>query len=271
MTKLGPHSPSLPAQRRRAPLGQRKSEPAKTAKTLASEDQILAAAAQLFREQGFAATTLRDLAAKTGLLLGSVHYRFPSKDHILLALARQAVQRGTEKIERAISQGSDALDRARLGMRAYLELLLSEEDAVYVLLHEWRSVTAEVRRELALCQRELDNLCDRIFADVDKAGLLKPGVSPELLRLFGLGAANWTAQWYRPGQGASPAQIADALLAVLGAGVLNEKGHRLLATAGLPLAMGTAGMAEGDGTTLRHVGVQPPNAKSAKISMKSTV
>ncbi len=212
----------------------------------------MAAAARLFRERGFAATTLRDLAAEAGLLLGSVHYRFPSKDHILLALARQAVQRGTEKIERAISQGSDALDRARLGMRAYLELLLSEEDAVYVLLHEWRSVTAEVRRELARCQRELDRLCDQIFADAEGAGLLKPGVSPQLLRLFGLGAANWTAQWYRPGRGASPAEIADTLLAVLGAGVLNEQGRRLLAASGLPPMMETAGMTETGGALRRH-------------------
>jgi AcrR family transcriptional regulator len=49
-----------------------------------SRAQILAAAARLFREQGYAATTLRQIAAAAGIQAGSIYYHFASKDDILI-------------------------------------------------------------------------------------------------------------------------------------------------------------------------------------------
>src|SRR4051794_20842097 len=53
----------------------------------------LDAAARLFRKQGFAATTVRQIAKQAGMLPGSLHYRFPSKEALLLALMERAIER----------------------------------------------------------------------------------------------------------------------------------------------------------------------------------
>ncbi len=49
----------------------------------ATRDQILVEAARLFRHQGYAATTLRQIADAAGIKAGSIYYHFGSKDEIL--------------------------------------------------------------------------------------------------------------------------------------------------------------------------------------------
>ena len=47
--------------------------------------QILDTALQLFRQRGFEATTVRDIASGAGLSLGAAYYYFPSKEAIVAA------------------------------------------------------------------------------------------------------------------------------------------------------------------------------------------
>jgi AcrR family transcriptional regulator len=57
------------------------------------DERVLFAAAQLFREEVSAGTTVREIAAAAKMLPGSLHYRFPSKDVILVELIKQGVKR----------------------------------------------------------------------------------------------------------------------------------------------------------------------------------
>ena len=52
-------------------------------KSHVSRDLILRVAAQLFRQQGYSATTLRQIADKAGMKAGSIYYHFDSKTAIL--------------------------------------------------------------------------------------------------------------------------------------------------------------------------------------------
>src|SRR5690606_2736379 len=61
------------------------------ARDRAPDERVLHAAARLFREQGYAATSLRDIARAAGMLPGSLHYRYPSKEDILSALMERAI------------------------------------------------------------------------------------------------------------------------------------------------------------------------------------
>ncbi|MFN4100613.1 MAG: TetR/AcrR family transcriptional regulator, partial [Pararhodobacter sp.] len=56
-----------------------------------SRDRLLAAAAQLFRQQGYAATTVREIGAATGLLSGSLFHHVRSKEDILFAVMERVI------------------------------------------------------------------------------------------------------------------------------------------------------------------------------------
>ncbi|MGV3621617.1 MAG: TetR/AcrR family transcriptional regulator, partial [Archangium sp.] len=66
---------------------------AKSTSSAGSEERALIAAGKLFREKGFAATTVREIADAADMLPGSLHYRYASKDDILVALMKRGVER----------------------------------------------------------------------------------------------------------------------------------------------------------------------------------
>jgi AcrR family transcriptional regulator len=65
---------------------------------------------------------LREIARDAGLLLGSLQYRFASKEVLLVCLMERAVTRATDAVRAAIEPTRDPLERLRLGMLAPLEV-----------------------------------------------------------------------------------------------------------------------------------------------------
>ncbi|MFH8252016.1 TetR/AcrR family transcriptional regulator [Microbacterium sp. B2969] len=76
----------------------RAGRPRATAATtqLAPRDEILDAAAALFVEKGFAATSTREIAERIGIRQASLYYHFAGKDDILVELLERTVRSSVE-------------------------------------------------------------------------------------------------------------------------------------------------------------------------------
>ena len=57
-----------------------------------ARQHIITCAARLFRERGYAAVSLRDVASETGATTGSLYHHFASKDELVQELLDQAHQ-----------------------------------------------------------------------------------------------------------------------------------------------------------------------------------
>lgn len=68
------------------------------ARSLATVDAILNAAAQVFEDRGYASGTTNRIAARAGVSIGSVYEYFPNKDAIIVALADQELARERQEI-----------------------------------------------------------------------------------------------------------------------------------------------------------------------------
>lgn len=189
-----------------------------------SDERVLQAAARQFREQGYAATTLRDIARAAGMLPGSLHYRYPTKEDILSALMERAIDRLIEGVLTAAAAGTDPLERLRLAMIEHVRILLSREDSVYVLFYDWRSLSPSAERAITRHRRRYEQFADELLAQAAASADLQPGVDLYLLRQFGFGASNWAAQWYDPKGPYTPEDIADAFFRYLTLGTLKPKG-----------------------------------------------
>jgi AcrR family transcriptional regulator len=76
--------------------------------------RILTAATDLFRRNGFAQTTMRDIAAEAGMALGAAYYYFDSKDAIVLAFYDQAQRDLQPLLEEALAGSSDLAFRLQV-------------------------------------------------------------------------------------------------------------------------------------------------------------
>lgn len=188
------------------------------------DERVLICAGKLFREKGFAATTVREIATEAKMLPGSLHYRFASKDDILVALMRRGVQRALKAIQTAIADEKDAAERLRLGLRAYLvQLCDTTDDSLYVFLFDWRSLTPGAKAGVQRQRKRFEDYWDGLLLEAHASGKARPLLDMELVRHFGFGAMNWVATWYVPGGPRTPEQIADTFWSFMAYGLLHER------------------------------------------------
>lgn len=183
------------------------------------EGFVLGVAGRLFREKGFGSTTVREIAAAAGLLPGSLHYRYRTKEDLLVALMERGMQRALTEVREAVAAVRDPSDRIREAMRTHLRLLVAGDDAIYVLLYEWRSLAEDDRRQIVRLRDSYESLWDGLLYEAVGAGQLRAGIDLKAVRLFVLGAMNWTAQWFSGTGSRSSEEIADLFWALLGSGI----------------------------------------------------
>jgi TetR/AcrR family transcriptional regulator, cholesterol catabolism regulator len=188
------------------------------------EDRFLDAAARLFRARGFAATTVRAIARAARMLPGSLHYRYPTKDALLLALMKRGVEADLTGIRAVLRGVRDPVERLRLALRARLRYLLSR-DAAQVVLFEWRALKGPARQEMVRLRDSYEAFWSGLLHEAAGTGRLRPEIDLRLLRFLMFGAINGAALWYRPEGPRTPDEICDAFWGLISYGVLDEA-HR---------------------------------------------
>jgi AcrR family transcriptional regulator len=178
---------------------------------------LLTAAAQLFRRQGFAATSTRDIAAAVGMHSGSPFYHFKSKDALLYAVIEEgmtsALVRQTLALQAAPGKQPSPQQQMRSLIRAHFETLLGPgNDFVPVMLYEHRSLGARQRASVAKLQSQYEAPWMPVLQALHKQGSL--GAQPKLARLLILGALNWAVQWFDRKKDASLDDLTDACMAL---------------------------------------------------------
>ena len=92
-----------------------------TGKAKATGGKILDAALELFRTQGFEATTMREIAAKADVATGAAYYYFPSKDAIVMAFYQRAFDEMQPRIQEAMESAGGLESRMRALIRVKFE------------------------------------------------------------------------------------------------------------------------------------------------------
>jgi len=169
--------------------------------------ELLHAAARLFRRKGFAATTTRDIATAAGMRAGSPFYHFDSKAALLFAVMEQGMRAALQRQAEAVA-GVPVPQQLRKLVRAHFDILLGPgSDFVPVMLYEWRSLTATQRAAIAKLQRDYEACWAGALRSLCEAGHIQADV--HLARLMFLGALNWSVQWYKPKKGASLDELTE--------------------------------------------------------------
>jgi len=84
-----------------------------TAKSEATRQRILAAALRVFRERGFDAATMREVAGEAGVAVGAAYYYFASKDAIVMAFYQQAQDEMAPALGEILSRARTLEQRVR--------------------------------------------------------------------------------------------------------------------------------------------------------------
>jgi AcrR family transcriptional regulator len=162
--------------------------------------ELLAAAARLFRQQGFDATSTRDIATAAGMRSGSPFYHFENKQALLAAVMREGMRSALERQTLATAAlPAQAAPRERLSVlvRNHFEVLLGpNSDFIPVMLYEWRRLDPDQVGEITALKDAYEAAWVPVLAALHSSGQLAG--DPVLARLMIFGALNWSVQWYQP-------------------------------------------------------------------------
>ncbi len=169
--------------------------------------QLVRESARLFREKGYDATSVRDIAAATGLQSGSWVYHFKTKQDILAAVMEEGLEQALERIEAIAREQLSPREHFRALLRTHLDTLLGPgQDFIPVLLYEWRSLDAAGRPRIIELQRRYEAVWDDVIRELQRSGDWAMPTRVDRLLMFG--ALNWIAHWYRPGGPLDVAELA---------------------------------------------------------------
>ena len=182
---------------------------------------ILDAAARLFRDGGYASTSLRDIADAAGMKAGSVYYHFASKDEIVAEVIELGVRAVAAEVDAELAKAA-VLPTARLraAMRGHLRSILELHAYTSANIRIYSELPDALRRRADAVRTSYDDVWRGLIADCAAAGELRAGVDTSALRLLLIGAMNGALEWYRPGGRLSVDAVADTFadLILKGAG-----------------------------------------------------
>lgn len=170
--------------------------------------QLLDAAARLFCQRGFHATSMRDIAKSVDMLSGSIYYHFDSKQDMLLAVYAEGARRIGDLVDAAAAGETDPWRRLEAASAAHLNALsITHRDYAQVMIRTLPQEADGVGGQL----REIRRDYEAKFRQLIDALLLPPDVDRHYLRLMLIGALNWSHVWYKPG-GDRPEVVAKAFI-----------------------------------------------------------
>ncbi len=173
-------------------------------------------ASDLFRERGYAATSIRDIARALSVQGASLYAHATSKEDVLWAIVERAAARYEAAADRAEAESharrpGDPAEAIAALVRAHVGVLTADVDEAGVFVNEWRALTGERRAEILQRRDAYQARFRRHIEDgiaVGEFAMTDAAIASSTL----LSALNGTAAWYDP-DGRLPAdRIADHLV-----------------------------------------------------------
>lgn len=190
--------------------------PRKPASETVQRDDILLAAAAVFRERGYQGATMADIARRVNLTAGSLYHHFPAgKRDLLLAVLNTGLDLGIQQMDRILAEGQTPTATLHQMIRAHVINVTKNVSVGAALVFEIRALI-DLNEDIAARDsflRRRDEF-ERRFRDVIEKGIADGEFQTVDVGIFTkalLGAHNWVSVWYHPGGRLSGEEVADRI------------------------------------------------------------
>jgi TetR/AcrR family transcriptional regulator, cholesterol catabolism regulator len=181
------------------------------------QQRLFEEAVQLFNKQGYAGTSIRDLADAVGILPGSVYAHIDGKHTILVRLVEHGIDQylaGSANLTGTAEEQLCAL------IDAHLSVIAANVDLALVVFHQWRHIEGPDRDRITAKRRSYEQRIRDIIDHGIKSGEFRSNIDPPLAVLTILGILNWVPEWFSPTGRDSAAAVSKGLAQIILAGVL---------------------------------------------------
>jgi len=192
---------------------------AKTQRKKASKkDFIILRASAMFREKGFPATSMRDLAEAVGIEAASLYNHIQSKSEILQEIVFRIANDCNVHLESLDESKLSSIQKIESLIRFHVQMMLNRFDDYTVMINEWIHLSEPYFTNFTTQRRNYVQKMEAIIADGIREKEMNP-VLPYVATLTILSSVRGLEFWHRSGKKVSTETMEDNMVSHLISGL----------------------------------------------------
>lgn len=187
-------------------------------KKASKKDLIVQKAALMFREKGFPATSMRDLAESVGIEAASLYNHIQSKSEILQQIIFRISEDCNKHLAELDNAGLSSLEKIESVIRFHIQMMLHRFEDYHVMINEWIHLEAQPLADFISQRRQYVQKLESIINEGITAKKIKP-IMPYVAVLTILSAVRGLEFWHRSQKSYSPEQLEENMVTYLISGL----------------------------------------------------
>ncbi len=162
---------------------------------LSKKAQIFNAAATLFRQKGYAATSMQDIAEKMDMKAASLYNHIDSKQELLRTILMDVANDFIEGMAAIKSSALPSNEKLKELISLHVRLTIANPDNMALLIGDWTHLDETHKKNYLSLRDNYENDFRKILKQCMKEGYLKK-VDLEIALFSILSTLRWTYSWY---------------------------------------------------------------------------
>ena len=188
---------------------------AKTQRKKASKkDFIVQKAAFMFREKGFPATSMRDLAESVGIEAASLYNHIQSKSEILQQIISRISDDCNNHLDQLDNAGLSNLQKIESVIRFHIRMMFERFEDYHVMINEWIHLEEQFLTSFINQRRNYVQRLERIISEGIKVKEIR-AILPYVAVLTILSAVRGLEFWHRSQKNYSPEELEENMVSYL--------------------------------------------------------
>lgn len=181
---------------------------------LSRKDSIIKTAAKLFKEKGFSATSMREIADKVGVEAASLYNHIKNKNEILNIICFDVANKFNQNINEIEISSLTTLEKVEKLLRFHIDGMISYFDEVYVSDREWKHLDNPYLNNIQNQRRTYRKKFAVIIENGIKNKEFKKVDAPTVVLIM-LHAISGIESWHRSKQKIDGKELAENMITIL--------------------------------------------------------
>jgi len=183
--------------------------------------EILRAAAQIFRDRGFDATSVSDIARALRMTKAGLYHYFTGKEALLAEIMMFGLERVHEEVLLPVRGIPDPEERLRQLIIRHASIVTRGHGAVTIISEETRALPPGPRRKIQHRMRVYIDLIRETLGELAEEGKLRD-VDVTVATYSLIGMILWLPRWFRMGGRLTEKEVANEIAGIAFGGLLRS-------------------------------------------------
>jgi len=160
------------------------------------KEEIITVASRLFKEKGFSAVSVRDIAQEMGMKAASLYNHINSKQEILSSLIIKLAKDFTDGMGAVLEEESSPLAKIEALIRLHIDITVNQSEALAALNNDWMHLQGQDLMDFVQMREEYEENFRKIIKHGIALGQLQPH-HPEVILFSILSTLRTLYLWYQ--------------------------------------------------------------------------